>query len=109
MTTNWTIEKLECKIQENNLNNVVYRVHWRYTKTMDINNKTYSMSNYDVINVPAADPADFTPYESLTKEQVLSWVQTILGQEYITTMDSRLEAAIISQTERVALDPPFTN
>lgn len=109
MTTNWIIEKMNCKILENNLANVVYQVHWRYIKSDVINNQTYYVNNIGIVNIPSADPLSFTPYESLTKTQVLNWVQTELGQQFITDMDDRLTAEIINLSSRTLLDPPFTN
>lgn len=107
MTTTWTIEKLICKSSENGLNNVVYQIHWKYTKSTTIGDETYSKYNNGIITIPSPDPQLFTSYENLTKEQVVGWVQTTLGQEYITDMDTRLTNNVTDQTTQIVLELPF--
>ena len=107
MTTTWTIEKLICKSSENGLNNVVYQIHWKYTKSTTIGDETYSKYNNGIITIPSPDPQLFTSYENLTKEQVVGWVQTTLGQEYITDMDMRLTNNVTDQTTQIVLELPF--
>ena len=109
MTTTWTIEKLVCKPSENGLNNVVCHVYWKYTKSTTVNGETYLKYNNGILTIPSPDPQSFTSYESLTKTQVVGWVQTTLGQEYITDMDTRLTNSLTDQTTQVVLALPFEN
>lgn len=109
MTTTWTIEKLICKPSENGLNNVVYQVHWKYTKSTTVGDETYSKYNNGILIIPSPDPQSFTSYESLTKTQVVGWIQTTLGQEYITDMDMRVTNALTDETTQVILELPFEN
>jgi hypothetical protein len=77
METNyeWIISAMDCRIQEGTLVNVVLLVHWR----LKASNEGYSAETYGVTSMPEPSGTDFTPYEDLTKEQVVSWVVDILS------------------------------
>jgi hypothetical protein len=70
----WTVSAMDCKVSEDNLSDVVYCVHWRVSKTEVDGDKTYSASVYSTCSLPSPDPESFTPYASLTQEQVLGWI-----------------------------------
>lgn len=99
MTTNWTIQKLECKVSENGLSNVVYKIHWifRVTETFDIEidgnlvPKKYTSVRSGISSISQPDPLSFTSYDNLTKEQVVGWLVDTLGEEYITSMTTDLD------------------
>ncbi len=109
MINTWLIEKLVCKASQNGLNNVVYEVHWRYTKSSTVNGENYSVNNNGILRLSLPDPSSFTSYDDLTKTQVVGWVQTSLGQEYITEMDTRLTNSLNDKSTQVILDLPFQN
>jgi hypothetical protein len=109
MTTTWTIKKLICKSALNNLSNVVYQIHWEFTKVLEEDNNTYTVKNNGIITLAEPDSNTFTEYDGLTKSQVISWVQTKLGQEYISEMDTRLTNLLISESNQVILPIPFEN
>lgn len=69
MTTyQWKIEALETKPVDGDYTNVVVTAHWRCTGNNDIHTAdVYGACSF----TPPSDP--FTPYEELTKEQVLEW------------------------------------
>jgi len=70
----WSISSLECRVQEGDLSDVVYLVHWRVSSTEVDGDKTYSASVYSTCSVPAPDPSSFTSYADLTQDQVLGWI-----------------------------------
>ena len=90
-TFNWTISALDCKVDEDNLKDVVYTVHWRYRAT-DENGIT----------------EDFTPYDELTKEQVVGWLEASMD---VPAMDLSLDEQIylLINPIDVTLPPPFEN
>ena len=92
---NWTISQLDCKVSEDNLSDVVYNVHWRCSATED----GYSASVYATCSLPSPDPTNFTPYASLTQEQVLGWIWAN-GVDKDAT-----EAAVLQQIE-MQKNPP---
>jgi hypothetical protein len=105
--TTWTIINLTCKPLDNELTNVVYQVHWRYTKTTVINDVTYNAFNIGITEIDAPDVNSFIAFENLTKTQVVAWIESKLGETYITEMNTRLDQDIQAQSNRIVLQPPF--
>jgi|GWRWMinimDraft_15_1066023.scaffolds.fasta_scaffold69756_1 hypothetical protein len=87
----WVISQLECKIQEGDLQEVVYTIHYRRQATEVDGDKTYLAETYSTVSVPAPDPSDFTPYEDLTKAQVEGWLDELLP---VSDIDASLDAQI---------------
>jgi hypothetical protein len=100
----WIISAMECKVKEDNLSDVVIMVHWRYNAV----NGEYFAETYGATGVPTPSGNDFTPYEDLTKEQVVSWLEAILD---VPAMQLQLEADIELQINpiNVTLPPPYLN
>lgn len=84
MQTNWVISAMDCKVQDNNLTNVVTNVHWRFQGTEVNNGKTYSAEEYGCTFIGDPDPASFTPFEELTPEQVTAWLEQNLDVDAMT-------------------------
>ena len=78
---------------------------------------TTGKNNTEVFNVtlPPADSSNFTDYSSLTKDQVLPWVEGLLGPEEVANMKSEVEARIVHMnntaaginTESIDAPPPL--
>ena len=78
---------------------------------------TTGKNNTEIFNVtlPPADSSNFTDYSSLTKSQVLTWVEGLLGPEEVTTLKSEVEARIVDMnntavginTESIDAPPPL--
>ena len=91
-TYTWTISALDCKINENNLQDVVYTVHWEYTAA---NETGITASAFGAQYVPPPSEEDFTPYDELTKEQVIGWIETYLNVPGISLyLDNQIELII---------------
>jgi len=114
----WIISAMECKIKEGTLDNVVTIVHWRLIALKD--EKT--AETYSLTTMPEPTGTDFTPYDELTKDQVVDWLVTILSvvpepingveqQSELTKIEERLNADIELQLHPVneLLPPPFEN
>lgn len=72
--------------------------------TTEVDGKIYSsdLSNAAFFDVKETDP-DFIPYEDLTEEMVVGWIQTQLGAELI----ANYEASIAGQIEQ-QINPPVS-
>jgi hypothetical protein len=71
MTTfTWTISRLDCYPQYDNQTDVVFTVHWQLTGT----DGTHTGSVYSTCGVTYKDDTPYTPYDQLTKNQVLGWI-----------------------------------
>lgn len=88
MTTEytWTINQMDRKI----VDGYVTTVHYSVSAT----NGTHSSSSYGAVGF-SEEPETMIPYDELTKEIVIGWVQTSLGKETI-------EAALQSQLDALA-------
>jgi hypothetical protein len=69
MAITWTISQLDRQTSDG----LVTTAHWRCTAA----DGDLSASNYGTVGFERGDT--FTPYESLTQEQVLAWVQSQLN------------------------------
>lgn len=104
-TYTWFIAALDCKVNENNLQDVVYNVHWRYTATNEngINAQTYGAQ---AVSPPSEEV--FTPYDELTKEQVVGWLEASMDVPAMNLMlDNQIE--LIVNPVDVTPPLPFVN
>jgi len=91
----WSISQLECKPISGERENVVCTIHWRATYAEG----DYTASSYGTASVDESE--DFTPFEELTEEIVVGWVQDKLGSAV-----AQYEAAM--QTEVAEkINPPI--
>lgn len=70
MTTNWIIETLYVKPIDGDLSDVVVTANWRCNGSQD----QYAGTCYGSTSFNAPDPQAFTPFSSLTQDEVLQWV-----------------------------------
>lgn len=85
MTTDWIISAMECKVHEEDMTDVVIIVHWRYQARELHEEKEYFAETYGATSVGMPDPETFTPYDQLTKEQVVGWLEAELDVEQMNT------------------------
>jgi hypothetical protein len=94
MTINWLIERLLVKPTEGPNTDVVITADWRCNGTQDNYNGTcYGSTSF------APPSGEFTPYEDLTQDQVLSWC-------FANGVDKKaIEANVTAQIEN-QINPP---
>jgi hypothetical protein len=111
MDINWTILSLECKTSENGLTNVVHKIHWKCIATEISKGITYSSEIGGPLEIGSPNPNNFTVYESLTKEQVITWVTDTLGIQGTQEVYDYLQNGLNEQINPsiVSLQPPFEN
>lgn len=110
MKKEWIITKLQCKISDNDLQNVVQEIHWRRRIVNTYNEIEYSSeSSGNPIILPEPTQQAFTEFNNLTREQVESWVEASLGQDIISAIDNKLIAELNEyiQPTIISLNPPF--
>ena len=99
---------MECKKHEQDLNNIITLIHWRYNATHEIEGNSYCAETYGAAILPAPSIENFIPYEQITKQQVISWLETLID---VPTMQLNLEAEIeaaINSTD-IVVSLPFEN
>lgn len=84
ITYDWVISTMDCIVNENGLNNIVEGVHWRFYGNLDDEKKTGGeIFGYQKISEPNLE--SFTPYEELTKETVVSWLENVINVDEMKT------------------------
>lgn len=95
---------MECIKNEGDLQDVVITIHWRYQATKD----EVTTDTYGAVSIPLPTGEDFTPYEELTKEQVVGWLEATLDVPAMEeSLDKQLD--LIINPINVTLPPPFNN
>jgi hypothetical protein len=100
MANTYSLEilKLEVKLLEDTLENVVFQADWRYTVTSE--NEEYTEESVGLANIPAPDLDNFTPFDDLTEEQVKGWVENEVDfNKFKEYLDSKIEEKINPPTE----------
>ena len=97
---NWVISALDCKVKEDNLQDVVYNVHWRYVATKS----EIVVDTYGSTSVDRPSEEDFIPFDKLTEEIVVSWLEQSLDVE-------AMQKSLSEQIELIEnpIDVTFTN
>ena len=98
MTTQWIVVSLGAYPTYQDLSTVVYDVHFRLSATDTVNDKVYTSTIYDHVNL---DLSNLT-----TEEQVVGWLQSTVD---ISSYTVRLSSAIQSQAypKTLGLNPPW--
>ena len=95
-TITWSITAMNCSTTEQNPDTVIV-CHWQCNGT----DGTYNASIYSTCSVPSPT-GSFTPYSSLTQEQVLGWC-------YANGVDkTATEAAVEAQLANLQNPPVVT-
>jgi hypothetical protein len=73
ITYEWDVQSIDVIAEYDTSKNVVSRVVWKCTGS----DGTYTkeMTGVQDLNISNLDPANFVPYETITKEQLLEWVK----------------------------------
>ena len=91
---NWSVTAMDCYPSEGGHQDVVFNCHW----TCAGSDGDYSGSVYSTCSVPAPE-GSFTPYASLTQDQVLGWI-------WANGVDKAATEAAVEQQIANAKNPP---
>jgi hypothetical protein len=98
---------MECRVHEENMDDVVIIVHWRFQANEIHDEKDYFAETYGATSVGMPDPENFTPYDQLTEEQVVGWLEAELD---VPAMTASLQENIDLQINPVVVTlPPAWN
>jgi hypothetical protein len=108
MNINTRIYKLECIENKNGMENIILKVHFECTGEETINSLSYSAITQGVSTLEDPEINNFIPYNNVTKEQVVSWIEnTRQYQEVIRQLRILIDGMNVPQT--ILLNPPFNN
>jgi len=97
---NWIIAQLDCYPEYEGHKDVVFTAHWR----MDGTDGEHTAGVYGTVGLKLDPEAKFTPFEKLTQEQVVGWVEDALGEEQV----KQYEESVANQIETLA-NPPVVS
>jgi hypothetical protein len=81
----------------------VFTVHWRRQAT----DGTYTADIYGAQSVTLDPEAPFTPYEDLTFDQVVGWLEDAMGEETLAAQVAALDQQIENQINPPVVSPPL--
>jgi hypothetical protein len=81
--------------------NVIVAIHWILNGTDGVN----SASRQGAAGIQYVPTSEFTPYESLTKDEIIAWVQASLGEEGVQEALDGVD----NDLKQPASQPVFTN
>ncbi len=87
---NWSIVALDIHTQKDDLESVVYQVHW----SAWVKDGEHSASVIGADSLPDPSPESFTPLDELEKDTVLGWLHAKLGEERLAQIEESLLAQI---------------
>jgi hypothetical protein len=97
-TYQWNIQALDCVPQEDGHTDVVVVAHWTVLAT----DGTYTSSVYGTQSFTYNAGKAFIPYDSLTQDEVVGWVQAGMGAEGVASLQESLDKQIEAQ-----INPPI--
>jgi len=102
----WIILQLDAYPQFDGKTDVVFVVHWRRNAS---NGNGLTAQIYGAQQIKISPDDQFTPYNQLTKPQVVGWVKEALGEETILRQEEYLRQQIKDQINPpvVVLPPPW--
>ena len=103
ITTEWKIEQLECYPEKSGVEDVVFTVHWRLNAV----DGEYASTVYGSIGLELDEDAEYTPYPDLTKDQVIGWVKSALGEEQVAKYEENVVTQIEQQKNPPVVRPPL--
>ena len=89
-TYTWLVDAIDCIPSFDGKTNVVSVIHWRINGTDGTHNAT--TYGTQLLTYTAENP--FTEYAGLTLETVIGWIQTAMGSDQVTAIQTQLDKMI---------------
>lgn len=98
-TYTWDITGIQAYPSHGGKYDVVVAIHWVLTGTDGIS----SASRQGAAGIAFNPNSEFTPYENLTKEELIAWVQESLGLEGVQEAMDGVSSDLIQLSKRPIL------
>ena len=108
-TITWRVGTMECYPQYQQEKDVVFTVHWDCLGSEEYSGSTYTGRVYGSNGVTYHSGSEFTPYEDLTQEQVLSWVWDSMGQDQKQNCENSVQNQINNASTPIIQDGSITD
>lgn len=105
----WSFPILECINEQDGYQKIVSRVYWRLIARYDGIEKVAGGS----VDIPFIKSEEYIPFEQITKDEVLNWIERFLTVEEIESYKTLLTTQILEQIQGpppsniIVLPPPF--
>jgi hypothetical protein len=99
----WSVAQLDAYPEYEGKADVVFTVHWR----LDGVDGEHAGGVYGSVGLTLDPDAPFVPYASLTKAQVIGWVQAALGEEAVAAYEANVAQQINDQVAPQVATPPL--
>lgn len=102
-TYEWKIKNLKKAVNVDDLSDVIIGTQWKVT-AIDENGNSGSFDGATPFKASDVDPNNFTPFEELTEEQVLSWIKGVVSGSNSSTnywehISGQIEKQIVKNTQ----------
>lgn len=97
----WNINALDCYPEYQGEKDCVFTAHWDLTATEG----EYSGRVYGSVGLTLDAEAPFTPYNQLTKDQVIGWVKDAMGAETVAAHEANVLQQIENQKNPPVVSP----
>ena len=108
ITYTWELTSLKRK-NSSDMNNIIIQTYWKKIGT-DENGNTAHFAGATPFDISTVDPDNFVPYEDLTEEIILGWIQSAVGYEdHINErIEKQLEEIVLPITSVEASEFPWS-
>jgi hypothetical protein len=106
----WTVTEMDAYTQLETYDNVVFSVSWQLTGSQTNSDSTVTTGSaigVTVVPEPSNPDGSFTPYADLTEDQVIGWVQAVLGPDVISRYEQNIADQIAEQLGPAVVTPPL--
>jgi hypothetical protein len=76
ITYTWKIEHLDCVHSQDELTNIVCKIHWRLYGSDGF----YTLNLYGDTQICGPDPENFVEYDNLTESAVIQWLKDSINE-----------------------------
>lgn len=101
-TYNFTINAVDVYTSQNDLEKVIYNVHWTYTGIDEQGNRG---SIIGVQQLEAPDPENFAAFDMLIQNDIISWIEPLLPIDEMRGNVDTVIAEKVSPTTQVLQVP----
>lgn len=94
-TFTWNVQQLDRELADG----YVYTAHWRcdaVSSELREDGEPYRAGAYGSVGFERPE-SDLIPFDDLTKDQVIGWVQDKIGADKVTEIEAAIEAQLAEQ------------
>lgn len=91
ITYDWCIEQLLAAPEKDGLTDVVQTIHWRLNAEAE---DGLTATCYGSVGLQSPDPDEFVAYEGLSKETVVGWLHSTMGEDEVIQIEANLMGEI---------------